>query len=129
VLRLTGITVSISGVSILRGLSLSVESGAMVGLVGRNGAGKTTTMRSIVGLARTTDGSNELDGERLDRLAPHLRARLGIGYLPEDRRLVGALSVRDNLLIPAQASGIEDHEARLNRIFELMPEVASWSAG
>jgi branched-chain amino acid transport system ATP-binding protein len=127
VLRLSGITVSISGVSILRGLSLAVERGAMAGLVGRNGAGKTTTMRSIVGLAPAA-GSIELDGERLDRLAPHLRARLGIGYLPEDRRLIGALSVRDNLLIPAQASGIENYEARLAHIFALMPEVAEWSA-
>jgi branched-chain amino acid transport system ATP-binding protein len=127
VLSVQDIKVSISAVTILRGLSLAVESGAMVGLVGRNGAGKTTTMRSIVGLAHVSAGSIELDGERLDALAPHQRARLGIGYLPEDRRLVGTLTVRDNLLIPAQASGIAGYEARLSRIFELMPEVEEWS--
>jgi branched-chain amino acid transport system ATP-binding protein len=61
-------------------------------------------------------------------MSPYERARLGIGYLPEDRRLVGALSVRDNLLIPAQASGLADHEQRLKRIFALMPEVSEFSA-
>ncbi len=126
-LRVTDITVAISAVTILRGLSLAVETGAIAGLVGRNGAGKTTTMRSIMGLAQPSAGTIELDGERLDQMSPHLRARLGIGYLPEDRRLVGALSVRDNLLIPAQASGLPDHEQRLQRIFALMPEVGELS--
>jgi branched-chain amino acid transport system ATP-binding protein len=128
VLRVENVTVAISAVTILRGLSLTVESGAIVGLVGRNGAGKTTTMRSIVGLAHPTAGRIELDGEQIDRMSPHLRARRGIGYLPEDRRLVGALSVRDNLLIPAQASGIAGHTERLARILELMPELKEWSA-
>lgn len=127
-LRVTDIMVAISGVTILRGLSLAVETGEIAGLVGRNGAGKTTTMRAIMGLAQPSAGSIELDGERLDTLSPHLRARLGIGYLPEDRRLVGALSVRDNLLIPAQASGVAEYEARLDRIFELMPELKPLSA-
>jgi branched-chain amino acid transport system ATP-binding protein len=127
VLRVDHITVAISAVTILRGLSLAVETGTTVGLVGRNGAGKTTTLRSIIGLARVSAGSIELDGTRLDQMSPYERARLGIGYLPEDRRLVGALSVRDNLLIPAQASGMTGHEQRLNRIFALMPEVKEFS--
>jgi branched-chain amino acid transport system ATP-binding protein len=97
VLRVEGISVAINAVTILRRLSLSVETGTIIGLVGRNGAGKTTTIRSIMGLAKTSAGSIELDGQRLDGTSPHLRARLGIGYLPEDRRLVGALSIRDNL--------------------------------
>jgi branched-chain amino acid transport system ATP-binding protein len=128
VLRVQNITVAISAVTILRGLSLVVDDGATVGLVGRNGAGKTTTLRSIIGLARTNTGSIELDGMSLERMSPYERARLGVGYLPEDRRLVGALSVRDNLLIPAQASGIVGYEARLERIFALMPEVGDLSA-
>jgi branched-chain amino acid transport system ATP-binding protein len=128
VLRVQNITVAISAVTILRGLSLAVDTGATVGLVGRNGAGKTTTLRSIIGLARVSGGSIELDGTSLVRMSPYERARLGVGYLPEDRRLVGALSVRDNLLIPAQASGIAGHEQRLDRIFRLMPEVKEFSA-
>jgi branched-chain amino acid transport system ATP-binding protein len=128
VLRVEGITVAISAVTILRGLSLSVETGAIIGLVGRNGAGKTTTIRSIMGLTRPTSGRIHLDGHELDQMSSYMRARLGIGYLPEDRRLVGALSVRDNLLIPAQASGVADHDRRLSRIFDLMPELGEWSS-
>jgi branched-chain amino acid transport system ATP-binding protein len=128
VLRVEGITVAISAVTILRGLSLAVESGAVVGLVGRNGAGKTTTIRSIMGLTHLSSGRIDLDGNKLNGMSSYLRARLGIGYLPEDRRLVGALSVRDNLLIPAEASGIPNYDERLHRIFDLMPELKEWSA-
>jgi branched-chain amino acid transport system ATP-binding protein len=128
VLRVEGISVAINAVTILRRLSLSVETGTIIGLVGRNGAGKTTTIRSIMGLAKTSAGSIELDGQRLDGTSPHLRARLGIGYLPEDRRLVGALSIRDNLLIPAQASGVANYEERLRRIYDLIPELNEWGA-
>lgn len=126
-LRVEGITVAISTVTILRGLSLAIESGAVVGLVGRNGAGKTTTIRSIMGLTHMISGRIDLDGIRLDGMSSHLRARLGIGYLPEDRRLVGNLSVRDNLLIPAEASRIPNYDERLGRIFDLMPELKEWS--
>ena len=101
VLRVEGITVAISAVTILRGLSFAVETGAIVGLVGRNGAGKTTTIRSIMGLTHLSSGRIDLDGNKLNGTSSYLRARLGIGYLPEDRRLVGTLSVRDNVLIPA----------------------------
>jgi branched-chain amino acid transport system ATP-binding protein len=128
VLRVEGITVAISAVTILRRLSLAVETGSIVGLVGRNGAGKTTTLRSIMGLAHLSSGRIDLDGNKLDGMSPYMRARLGIGYLPEDRRLVGVLSVRDNLLIPAQASGVPNYDERLRRIFDLMPELKEWSA-
>jgi branched-chain amino acid transport system ATP-binding protein len=128
VLRVEGITVAISAVTILRGLNLVVETGATVGLVGRNGAGKTTTIRSIMGLTHLSSGGIDLDGNRLDGMSSYARARLGIGYLPEDRRLVGTLSVRDNLLIPAQASGVPNYDERLHRIFDLMPELREWSA-
>ena len=127
-LRVEGITVAINAVTILRGLSLTVESGAVVGLVGRNGAGKTTTIRSIMGLTHLSSGRIDLDGNKLNGMSSYLRARLGIGYLPEDRRLVGALSVRDNLLIPAEAGGIPNYDERLHRIFDLMPELKEWSA-
>jgi branched-chain amino acid transport system ATP-binding protein len=128
VLRVEGITVAISAVTILRGLNLAVETGAIVGLVGRNGAGKTTTLRSIMGLTQLSSGRIDLDGHALDGMNSYTRARLGIGYLPEDRRLVGTLSVRDNLLIPAQASGVPNYDERLHRICDLMPELKEWSA-
>ncbi len=127
-LRVEGITVAITGVTILRRLNLVVETWATVGLVGRNGAGKTTTIRSIMGLIHLSSGRIDLDGNKLDGMSSYMRARLGIGYLPEDRRLVGTLSVRDNLLIPAQASGVPNYDERLHRIFDLMPELGEWSA-
>src|SRR5262245_61852891 len=69
VLRIDGITVTISAVTILRGLSLAVETGAIVGLIGRNGAGKTTTLRSIMGLTHLSSGRIEFDGKRLDEMS------------------------------------------------------------
>jgi branched-chain amino acid transport system ATP-binding protein len=126
-LRVEGITVAISAVTILRGLTLAVETGAIIGLVGRNGAGKTTTLRSIMGLTRLRAGRIELDGSLLDGMSSYGRARLGIGYLPEDRRLVPTLSVYDNLLIPAQASGIASYDGRLKKIFDLIPELKELS--
>lgn len=123
VLAVDNITVAISAVTILRNLSLSVPTGAIVGLVGRNGAGKTTTLRSIMGLTSLKAGRMQLDDTPLDRLSPHERARLGIGYLPEDRRLVGDLSVHNNLLVPAQLTAGEDAGNRLRRILDLLPEL------
>ena len=122
-LTVENITVAISAVTILRNLSLSVPTGAIVGLVGRNGAGKTTTLRSIMGLASLKAGRMRLGDTPLDRLSPHERARLGIGYLPEDRRLVGDLSVHNNLLVPAQLTAGNDAENRLRRILDLLPEL------
>jgi branched-chain amino acid transport system ATP-binding protein len=123
VLSVENITVAISAVTILRNLSLSVPTGAIVGLVGRNGAGKTTTLRSIMGLTSLKAGRMQLGDASLDRLSPHERARLGIGYLPEDRRLVGDLSVHNNLLVPAQLTAGDDAEDRLRRILNLLPEL------
>ena len=123
VLTVENITVAISAVTILRNLSLSVPTGAIVGLVGRNGAGKTTTLRSIMGLTSLKAGRMQLGDVSLDRLSPHERARLGIGYLPEDRRLVGDLSVHNNLLVPAQLTARNDAENRLRRILDLLPEL------
>ena len=122
-LQVEGITVSISGVTILRSLSLAAATGATLGLVGRNGAGKTTTLRAIMGLAPLETGRMRLDETALDALAAYERARLGIGYLPEDRRLVGTLSVADNLRIPAQSAGFSNANERIAAILKLLPEV------
>jgi len=122
-LGVKNITVKISAFTILRGLTLEVPTGGIVALVGRNGAGKTTTMRSIMGLVSVTEGKISLDDHDLGPLPPHHRAKLGIGYLPEDRRLISALTVEENLLIPAQAVGLPSAEARLDSIYGLLPEV------
>jgi len=123
VLELENLTVLLDRLTILRGLNLRVPTGTTVGLVGRNGAGKTTTLRSIVGLAPASGGDIRLDGERIERMPPHRRARLGIGYLPEDRRLIGALSVEENLRVPAEALDIEAPAARIGQVYEWLPEL------
>lgn len=122
-LDIENITVNISAYTILRGLTLKVPTDTIVALVGRNGAGKTSTLRCIMGLVPITEGSISLDDQNLGILPAHQRAKLGIGYLPEDRRLVNALTVEENLLIPAQAVGLQEADARLKIMYGLLPEI------
>ncbi len=122
-LEVDGLRVTIKGFVILRGVSLEIPPGGLIGLVGRNGAGKTTTLKGIMGLMPVTGGTIRLDGADLVRVPGHQRAQLGIGYMPEDRRLIGALSVEDNILMPAWATGQRDGRERLEHIYKIMPEV------
>jgi branched-chain amino acid transport system ATP-binding protein len=122
-LAVEGLQVSIRGFPILRGVTLEIAAGGLVGLVGRNGAGKTTTMKGILGLVPVTGGRVALDGTDLSKVPAHKRAPLGIGYMPEDRRLIGALTVEDNILLPAWATGRTDDRRRLQYIYEIMPDV------
>ncbi len=123
-LRLGDIKVTISRFVILRGISLDIPAGGLVGLVGRNGAGKTTTLKSIMGIVPVSGGSIHLDGEDLLQVPGHWRARMGIGYMPEDRRLIGSLTVRDNILMPAWAVNLATGDERLDYILGLMPELS-----
>jgi branched-chain amino acid transport system ATP-binding protein len=123
VLQVDGLRVTIKGFVILRGISLDIPPGGMIGLVGRNGAGKTTTLKSLMGILPASAGSIRFDGDDLIRVPAYRRAQLGIGYMPEDRRLIGVLSVEDNILLPAWASGLEDGHQRLSSIYQLMPDV------
>lgn len=124
-LKVDDIHVTIKGFSILRGISVEIPTGGLVALVGRNGAGKTTTLKSIMGLLPMTGGMIELDGTDLVRVPGHRRALLGIGYMPEDRRLIGPLTVEDNIRMPAWASRLPHSAQRLAYIYEKMPEVAA----
>ena len=121
-LRISRITVKFGKLTILRSLSLDVPSGAIVGLVGRNGAGKTTTLKSIIGLVPVVSGEILLDGQNILTLSPRNRVKLGVSYMPEDRRLIAPLSVHDNLLLPAWAQGREDAEDLLQAVYGLSPE-------
>jgi len=121
-LRVQGLDVTIRGFVILRGVALEVPAGGVVGLVGRNGAGKTTTLKSIMGILPAA-GSITFDGTDLLAVPGHRRARLGVGYMPEDRRLIGALTVEDNILLPAWASRLERAEERLAYIYDVMPDI------
>ena len=122
-LQVDGLRVTIKGFIILRGISLDVPPGGLIGLVGRNGAGKTTTLKSLMGILPASAGSIRFAGDDLIRVPAYRRAQLGIGYMPEDRRLIGVLSVEDNILLPAWASGLEDGHQRLSSIYQLMPDV------
>ncbi len=122
-LRLGDIKVTIKSFIILRGISLDIPAGTLVGLVGRNGAGKTTTLKSVMGIVPVVGGSIQFDGKDLIEVPPHERAQLGIGYMPEDRRLIGSLTVRDNILLPAWAGNLETADERLDYIYRLMPEL------
>lgn len=122
-LEVRDLEVTLATFVILRGISLRVPHGEIVGLVGRNGAGKTTTLRSIIGLVPILGGSIRLKGQELTNRSPHERVRLGIGYLPEDRRLIASLTVEENLLLPLWAANQDNGQNRLALIYDLMPEV------
>jgi branched-chain amino acid transport system ATP-binding protein len=127
-LRLEGVSVSVGPVSILRQVNLAVGAGEFAGLIGRNGAGKTTLLRTIMGILRHGEGSVELDGVPLVGLAVHGRVNAGIGYMPEDRRLVPGLSAEENVLVPAWAARLADPGQRLAEIYRLIPEVEAFRA-
>ena len=126
-LKVSGLDVSIQSVRILRGVGLSVEKGQLAGLIGRNGAGKTTLMRTIVGALSPARGEIVLDGRTLRGVPAHARARMGVGWMPEDRRIVPQLTVEENVLLPAWAAG-EDRSERLARIYAMIPEVKALRA-
>ncbi len=126
-LEIQDLTVAIARTTVLHGVSLRVPPGRTAGLIGRNGAGKTTLMRSIMGLASIRSGRIVFDGQNMGAMAAHKRVRFGIGYMPEDRRLVPEFTVEDNILLPVWATGKADADARLAWIYELMPELANLS--
>ena len=122
-LRIQNLSVSIAAMHILREVSLEVPSGSMIGLIGRNGAGKTTLMKAVMGLLRGTNGTVRFEDRELLALPTHERARLGIGYMPEDRRLIPDLTVEENVLVPAWAAHRPDAHERLEKVYALIPEV------
>lgn len=119
-LSLTNIHVSYDGSRILRDVSLTVEPGKVVCLMGRNGVGKTTTLKSIVGLVKTDSGSVKLDDTSLTGLKPEARARAGLGYVPQGRDIFPQLTVWENLRIGAIAQG-KKLNGEVERVFGLFP--------
>jgi len=115
------------GFVILRNVTLEVPAGGLVGLVGRNGAGKTTTLKSVTGILPAAGGRISFDSADFGSVPGHRRARLGIGYMPEDRRLIGALTTEDNTLLPAWASNLPASAERLAYIYHRMPEVKGFA--
>jgi branched-chain amino acid transport system ATP-binding protein len=111
---------------ILHGVTLHVGPGEVVGLLGRNGAGKSTTLKTIMGLARTSEGSVLLAGRSITGLPAHKLAPLGIGYVPEDRRIFRYLTVIENLRTGLDGRGVtaaRKHEL-LDKVFGYFPVLA-----
>lgn len=97
-LALSGVDAYYGESHVLQGVSFEVSAGEIVALLGRNGVGKTTTMRTIIGLTRQT-GSIQLHNQEITTLKPWQRAQHGIGYIPEDRRIIVGLTVEENLRV------------------------------
>jgi len=108
---------------ILSELALQATAGEVVVLLGRNGAGKSTTMKSVIGLVPAESGTITFDGTRIDRLSPHRIARLGLGYVPEDRRIFTDLSVMENLEVGRQKARDGAPTWTPERLFELFPNL------
>ncbi len=104
---------------ILHGVSFQVAEGEIVTLLGRNGAGKTTTLRSLVGLTRAREGTVNILGTNTTALPPFRIAALGVGYVPEGRRVFGNLTVEENLMVPLERPG----PWNIERIYGLFPRL------
>jgi len=122
-LAVSHLGVEIQAMPALRDLSVVVQAGEMVSLVGRNGAGKTTFMRAVMGHLAPAAGTLHFDTHDLARTARHARAALGIGYMPEDRGLIPQLTVEENIALPLWVSRTLRLDERLAFVHRLMPEL------
>ncbi len=107
---------------ILHGVSLTVQPGEVVTLLGRNGAGRTTTLRAIMGLTGARSGSIKVNGVEAIRLPTHRIAHLGIGYCPEERGIFASLSAEENLMLPPKLAG-RDAGMSVAEIYEMFPNL------
>ena len=96
-MQVEGLAAGYGRIGVLRGVSLGIEAGTCVGILGHNGMGKTTLLKAVMGLLPCSAGTIQLDGRRIERLPTEARARLGLGYVPQGRQIFPGLSVRDNL--------------------------------
>jgi branched-chain amino acid transport system ATP-binding protein len=130
-LRLADVVASYGPVTVLHSLTLEVQSGEIVCLLGGNAAGKSTTLKTILGMVRPSAGSVQLDHERIDRLATEDIVRRGIALVPESRRIFARMTVWENLAMGAytrrEAPGAE-FAADLDRVFALFPRLKERTA-
>jgi branched-chain amino acid transport system ATP-binding protein len=127
VLKIDNVDVSIQSVQILRRVSLELPTGTMAGLIGRNGAGKSTLMKSVMGILKVSSGAISFDGADLLATPTWRRTSMGIGYMPEDRRLIPELTGEENLLLPSWAAKRSDGAARLEKVYRLIPELREFA--
>ena len=119
-LRLDGVEAAYGLSRVLHGVTLEAREGEVVSLLGRNGAGKSTTLKAIVGLVEVTAGEVSLDGRSITALPTHEISTLGIGWVPEDRRIFSDLTVEENLLVGSKGGG----RWSASRVYEYFPKLA-----
>ena len=127
-LELEGVEAGYGLSRVLHGVSLRAEAGEVVSLLGRNGAGKSTTLKSIVGLVAVSRGSIRFDGREITGRPTHAISRLGVGYVPEERRIFSDLTVAENLLVGRKGTGAWGAE-RVYDVFPKLRELAGRRAG
>jgi len=119
-LRLDGVHAHYGKSHVLQGVTLEVRDGEAVALLGRNGVGKTTTLKAVMGLLRATGGSIAFDGARLDQTPPHRIPRLGLGYVPQGRRIFPNLTVQENLCLGLPR---DPKDGELDGVFSRFPRL------
>lgn len=119
-LKIQGLNAYYGESHVLHGVDIEVKRGEVVALLGRNGAGKTSTLRSVMGLVGRRTGSIHFDGVETVNLAPHKIARLGVGYVPEERGIFASLNVQENLMLPPT---IKPGGMSVQDIFTLFPNL------
>jgi branched-chain amino acid transport system ATP-binding protein len=122
-LRLSNVHAFYGDSHILHGVSFSLQPGGVLALLGRNGAGKTTCISTIIGFLKPRDGEIRLFGEPIEGLSPERISHLGIGLVPQGRRVFASLTVRENLVVAQQRQNATTKPWNLDRIFAMFPRL------
>ena len=122
-LRLTNVHAFYGDSHILHGVSFSLQPGGVLALLGRNGAGKTTCISTIIGFLKPRDGEIRLFGEPIEGLSPERISRLGIGLVPQGRRIFPSLTVRENLVVAQQRESTTGQPWNVDRIYNMFPRL------
>ena len=122
-LSLTNVNAFYGDSHILHGVSFSLQAGRVLALLGRNGAGKTTCISTIIGFLNPKGGEIRLFGDSIEGLSPERISRLGIGLVPQGRRIFPSLTVRENLLVAQQRVGATAKPWKVERIYDLFPRL------
>ncbi|CAO3403039.1 ABC transporter ATP-binding protein [Azospirillum palustre] len=122
-LKIDNLTAGYGQSQVLFGVSLSIEAGQVLALMGRNGMGKTTTISAVMGLIPRWGGAVSFDGQGIGRMPPHRVARLGVGLVPEGRQIFPTLTVEENLVATAATRGDGTARWTLEAVWELFPRL------
>lgn len=122
-LSLTNVHAYYGDSHILHGVSFSLQPGGVLALLGRNGAGKTTCISTVIGFLKPRDGEIRLFGEPIEGLSPERISRLGIGLVPQGRRIFPSLTVRENLVVAQQRENTSDKPWNVERVYTMFPRL------